>query len=174
MIGNFIPKLRALAPVFALTWLATKSTVLASPQISFSKGAYDVARLKDEAMHYAKALGLNDNVYIRINFTLKLEEENEATLYYKMVHDSIHQVVIYVNQRLSRSYQLLAIAHELVHVQQYVENRLIQLDDHYFKWGDEKVDIRKTPYLERPWEIEAHSLSKLLRRNYLSYSASRD
>ncbi|MEM9339025.1 MAG: hypothetical protein AAGA66_09875 [Bacteroidota bacterium] len=143
----------------------------ASPKVSFGKGAYDVDRLSNETLYYARALGLNHNVYIRINFTLKLSEENEATLDYRLMNDSIHQVVIYISKRISRSRQLLAIAHEMIHAQQYISKRLMKVNDKIFSWEGNNVKLSKVAYRERPWEEEAYYLSQILRRGYLRYSS---
>jgi len=62
-------------------------------------------------------------------------------------HDS--QGVIPIDEMLRN------IAHELVHVQQFLSGRL---DD--FTW--EGVDYFGTPYLERPWEIEAYEMEEKL------------
>lgn len=148
--------------------LASTSSIRADPHISFSKAPYEVSSLTTQALFYAKKLGLNQNVFIRIHFTSRLSDHIDATLDYKLEEDSIHQVIIYINQRIARTDQLLAIAHELIHTEQYVSGRLKQVSPTIFSWDKKHINILRCKYQDRPWEKEAHRRSKVLKASYLT------
>lgn len=49
------------------------------------------------------------------------------------------------------------VFHEMVHVDQYVKSRLIRRSNRAF-WNGQEVES-STPYLERPWEVEAEQIA---------------
>ena len=66
---------------------------------------------------------------------------------------------IRLNNRIrSRRNQLVALAHELVHVKQYARNEIRDVfrGPTRIKWKKEYVDDDTTHYYDLPWEIEAH------------------
>jgi hypothetical protein len=67
--------------------------------------------------------------------------------------------LIEVKKELSEEDFLVTIAHELVHVRQYVRG---DLNEEMSYWRGVSVDARKIPYDEQPWEIEAESVAKNL------------
>lgn len=145
------------------------------PVISIEDVNGDRTALLEEIRFYSKELGFDSTVYIRINYTLNLSESVKATLGFKTVNEQFHQVVIYVNQRLNPKNQSLAIAHELVHARQYLRKDLLQLSSGRYTWqGGQIVNIRRVPYMSRPWEIEAHDLSEKLVQAYSIHDATRN
>jgi hypothetical protein len=56
----------------------------------------------------------------------------------------------------NRSESITIISHELIHLLQSNTNQLV-IDKGVIFWMGEEVDIKKVPYAERPWEIEAFS-----------------
>lgn len=61
-----------------------------------------------------------------------------------------------------------ALAHEMVHVQQYATGRLKNLGEGRRSWCG-KVYEADTPYLERPWELGALREQEILLRKVLDY-----
>ena len=51
----------------------------------------------------------------------------------------------------------IALAHELIHVKQYLDGRLVETDLGMF-WEGKFIDNTKVIYSELPWEKEAHKL----------------
>lgn len=52
------------------------------------------------------------------------------------------------------------LIHELIHAEQYHENRLALTDDStWFKWKGEEVSKRYQNYIDLPWEAEAYERS---------------
>jgi hypothetical protein len=60
----------------------------------------------------------------------------------------------------------IALAHELIHVQQYASGRLKNLGDNRRSWCG-KVYEADTPYLEQPWELGALREQEILLRRVL-------
>lgn len=50
-----------------------------------------------------------------------------------------------------------AIAHELIHVKQYLDGRLVDTDLGQF-WEGKFIDTNRVRYIDLPWEKEAHAL----------------
>jgi len=71
--------------------------------------------------------------------------------------------IIELKQRQTKDELLITIAHEMVHVKQYIYN---ELNDEQSLWHGVKYDSDKIPYDEQPWEIEAESLAHNLFWSY--------
>lgn len=92
------------------------------------------------------------NVAIRLDCQekpLDLGEDMETAAFI-IVRD--RQAVIFLEKNLGRYEAITIIAHELVHLQQRIEGRLITSG--VLIWEGEQWDSN-TPYTERPWEQEA-------------------
>lgn len=67
--------------------------------------------------------------------------------------------VIEISRKQSENELLKTLAHELVHVKQYIYK---ELNDDLGLWHGKRVDPDKIPYHEQPWEIEAESVAYTL------------
>lgn len=65
------------------------------------------------------------------------------------------QFMMYVDD-MDRMEAIKIISHELIHLEQYQSGRLVKLDDNKVLWEGKVLDVKKIPYMKRPWEIEAH------------------
>jgi hypothetical protein len=55
------------------------------------------------------------------------------------------------------------LIHELIHAEQYHENRLTLTEDQtWFKWKGEEVSKKYQNYTDLPWEAEAYSRAEML------------
>ena len=127
-------------------------------------------RLEEEARYYASRLELNAQVAIRINLTLRLPEGILGLIQYE--RDSVYipenQFIIWLNSRASFSEQSTSLAHEMIHVKQYLDGRLSEIDDKTLQWeGEEFRNFQRIPHDMRPWESEAIELGLQMRRDYL-------
>jgi hypothetical protein len=73
--------------------------------------------------------------------------------------------VIEVRQNDSEEEKLKTLAHEMVHVRQYIRG---ELNEEMSVWRGGKVDSDEIPYAEQPWEIEAESIAHKLYDEYIS------
>lgn len=85
--------------------------------------------------------------------------------------------IISVHSRRSKALVIETIAHEMVHVKQFVKGDMKHRDWPCNKtslvvlWKNEHIDLDKVPYHELPWEIEAAKLEKVLADEYRKYYA---
>ena len=76
---------------------------------------------------------------------------------------------IYIDKRLSLKEQLRTLAHELVHVKQYVKNEMydyVRSDFERVRWKNDVVDVNDVKYRDHPWEREAYALQTPWMREY--------
>jgi hypothetical protein len=83
---------------------------------------------------------------------------------------------IRIKNTMSRRQQLLALAHELVHVKQYGKKELVPYKDGTVQWKSKLIpqDIDDYAsgtkmYFEAPWEKEARRRESTLYKNYIKH-----
>lgn len=65
---------------------------------------------------------------------------------------------------------LRALAHECVHVKQYVLKEMEDTSNmHIVKWNNKKFDTRKIDYFDLPWEIDAYGREIGLHSKYIEH-----
>lgn len=77
---------------------------------------------------------------------------------------------IYTPPKVTLRYIISTLAHEMVHVKQFVKNELIDLpstDYNVSVFKNKKYNINKVSYYDQPWEIEAYGRERGLTREYL-------
>jgi len=74
--------------------------------------------------------------------------------------------LIEIKHGLNQKDFLETIAHELVHIRQYVRN---ELNEQMSYWRNVPVNAREIPYKDQPWEIEAEEIGKKLVEEYKKY-----
>lgn len=77
--------------------------------------------------------------------------------------DKPRDFLIELKRGLEEKDFLETVAHEMVHVRQYLRG---ELNEEMSYWRGNPVDPRKIPYTEQPWEIEAEELGKALVAEY--------
>ena len=104
------------------------------------------------------------NLHIRISY------RNTGTDYgwvvaedYNMSGDPRH-FVITVHKDDDVKTQIRTMAHEMVHVRQFVRK---ELDEDLTRWKSRRVNTDVVPYRELPWEIEAFRLGDKLYKQYM-------
>ena len=71
--------------------------------------------------------------------------------------------IVEVKKDLSEKQKLITIAHELIHVKQYVKN---ELNEQMSYWCGQSVNSDEIPYSEQPWEVEAFQFGEQLYHEY--------
>ena len=78
-----------------------------------------------------------------------------------------------LNPNLGKRKQLLALAHEMVHVKQYAKGELAYSSKLGLeKWHGEYIKEDQFSYYEKPWEIEAYGREVGLYHMYMSWKRS--
>lgn len=73
-----------------------------------------------------------------------------------------NQSLILVDKNISRNSAIEILAHELIHLKQYHEKRLVILDSVNVEFEGEIYNINEIPYDRRLWETEAFSMGDIL------------
>lgn len=145
-------------------------TLLSRPNVALSANVYDKTELTRAIDYYADLLGFDSTTYILVRYSMELPDHVDGTMKYREIGSYGHQVLITINGKNSRLNKLLAVAHELIHVKQYIDKQLEQIDANTFRWHkDELIDTREVEYTMRPWEYQALRYSKRLRHAYLRH-----
>lgn len=120
----------------------------------------DLSRFAEWAYH---EMGFESSVYILITFTEDLPDQVAGYTLYKqkeLKQGVIHQFMIRLDGRQHRGGLRSILAHELIHVRQIMEGKLILEENNHVRWEEKKF---RWPYWgphdHRPWEKEANGLS---------------
>jgi hypothetical protein len=97
-----------------------------------------------------------------------LKERNHEGESYPEDFESFNWFTINIDPSISRKNILLTLAHEMVHIKQYVMGELHETgNSDISKWKGKKVDDTVINYWDLPWEIEAHGREKGLYHRYV-------
>ena len=114
-------------------------------------GTIKQQRIIDDAMAFvAPLLNIPDNVLVEI---ILMRCASSGCIDMEEDEDGIHSFLIEINNKQSLEEIVATVFHEIKHVQQTISKRLDQC-----KWDG--VDHSNTPYLDRPWEIEAYGFEE--------------
>jgi hypothetical protein len=98
---------------------------------------------------------MQENVGIKIRFVKKLDVYGYAEVDGHNASRKPRKFIITVHSGLGARPTIETIAHEMVHVRQFVYGHINETLD---KWYDLKEDFNEVDYWFKPWEIEAHGL----------------
>lgn len=111
---------------------------------------------------------------IKIVFRIPENRKECGSVYFPRSHYRFPKsFFIDINPRLSRRMQLITLAHELVHVKQYVLGELRDTKyEKWVRWKNKKIAFFNSAgftYKNAPWEIEAHGKEYKIYRKYCDY-----
>jgi hypothetical protein len=115
------------------------------------------------AAHYANALHLDGSVAVVVRFS-KTKISNDHHGYCEANTDAKGRWVVTLHRDAPIWTNLETLAHEFVHVRQFVRGKL-RADGMALIWNNE-TGLDALPWSERPWEVEANNLDKLLRKDF--------
>ena len=117
----------------------------------------------EAAVHFAASQMLpriRKPVFINIRAIRKLAKKQGV--YGDCMDEGDREFTIRIDVSLPLDQMITTILHEMVHVWQYVSNRMVYKWVHEVRFAKE-VYSWDMPYDDRPWEIEAHRLEKQLK-----------
>lgn len=105
---------------------------------------------------------------IRLTIVHEILTDDHATLQHSLRSKFPRSFLLKLDPSGSRRQQLMTLAHELVHVKQYVRG---EMRDHkyYVQWYSDRIDDEATDYWDYPWEIEARGREYGMYRRYCDY-----
>ena len=122
---------------------------------------------KQAISYFAKKLftpQMRRNIGIRIIFRRTMKDAyGFAEIDSYNVRGNPRDFIIEVNATLDNEEKLHTIAHEMVHVKQYVYG---ELNEDMTEWRGKEVDSDVITYAEQPWEIEAWKKGYKLYREF--------
>jgi len=98
---------------------------------------------------------IRNRCFTRIRFDGKLEEYGYASIEDYNTRNQPRDFLIEVHPGIGSRAILSTIAHEMVHVKQYIEG---ELNEEMSYWKGKRVNSDKMEYWTSPWEIEAHGI----------------
>jgi len=111
------------------------------------------------------------NLDITVELIRKLKEKEEiwGDCTWEDRNHYPREFTIRLDSSVSHKDLIDTLAHEMVHVRQYVRGELVDLarDSRKVKWRGKKVDWYDSP--TEPWEKEPNSLSPKLYKEWVSY-----
>jgi len=99
------------------------------------------------------------NVSIRISFSSTMVNYGETEIDDYNLSGKPREFILNIKRNIDTEEILRTIAHEMVHVKQYVYG---QLNEQMTIWNGQKVNDGQYEYFDSPWEIEAHQLGDIL------------
>ena len=109
------------------------------------------------ALFYAKELipntKIRNNCFTTIRFDGKLEEYGYASVEDYNTKKEPREFLIEIHPGIGARKILETLAHEMVHVKQYIYN---ETNDDLSVWHGKKFNSDKMDYWSHPWEIDAH------------------
>ena len=77
---------------------------------------------------------------------------------------------ILIEKSASYNKQMLVLAHEMIHLKQFVKGELIEHDEDHFTWqGKDFYRVRDIEYKRRGWEREALTLQNKLHTDFKNF-----
>ncbi len=109
------------------------------------------------AIFYAKELipstRIRNNCLTEIHFDKELDEYGFASVEDYNSRKQPRHFIIEINPLIGSRRILETLAHEMVHVKQYIFG---ETNDALTKWRNKKIDPDKIDYWIQPWEIDAY------------------
>ena len=122
------------------------------------KGSKNAQMIKQQVKLYLDQLDVQENFHLTIIFSTQMPDKLEG---FTSSHPSpepekYHIIRVLVDAKLPRTRQLLVLAHEMIHVKQYVKNELLILDDQRVIWKEKEYFLSHEYNRYLPWEDEAY------------------
>jgi hypothetical protein len=109
------------------------------------------------AKFYAKELipnsRIRNNCFTEIRFSTKIDDYGLASIVDYNTQKQPRNFLIEIHPYIGSRRILETLAHEMVHIKQYIEN---ETNDQLTRWRGKRVDPDKIDYWVQPWEIDAY------------------
>jgi hypothetical protein len=96
---------------------------------------------------------LRNRCFTKIRFDANIEEQGYCSVEEYNSRNQPRQFLIEIHPGLGAPSILEVLAHEMVHVKQYLTG---QTNDQLNSWMGKRVNYEQTDYWDQPWEIDAH------------------
>ncbi len=137
------------------------------PNITIT-GAKDSLAVIHQIMRYLDHLDIHEPVFLKVCFSSSLPAGIEGFTHSKKMPaiSNYHLIKIFIKKNLPESRQKVVLAHEMIHVKQYVKGELEVLDNRKTFWKNQQYNYKESDNVHTPWEQEAYKGDQLLAREY--------
>ena len=121
---------------------------------------------------FCAMLEIPSSVHIEIEI---LNENETGFVAYMAQHTNDFYVLSFeraIYENADPLYYIETLAHELVHVSQYITKKMVDGPFNIVYWKGQAIDCEATAYSDFPWEIEAFAMQEQLTLDYLAYRDS--
>ena len=113
--------------------------------------------MRSALQYFEQHLGLEefDQVIVKVKVTNKIDVFGYCCIEEYDDEDEVCELLMEVQTGQSNDEVIHTLAHEMVHIKQYVHG---QLNEDMTMWRGKEVDPDKIDYDDHPWEIEAEKI----------------
>ncbi len=133
--------------------------------------------IRRQARFYLERLAVEKEIILMVSFVKfsgNISVDQNCDLYGTTIPGQFQGKPMFhvmIAKNLSYMRQKRILAHEMVHVQQFVAGRLQEKGDFGLTWqGQDYQDVRHIPYHERAWENEANHLQNHLVKAFIQFT----
>ncbi len=142
-----------------LLGLILSSACIAQSIISI-RGDADVIAIRNQVNRSLDYLNIQEALHIDICFTENIPEKLKGlTLAVPATDDTTSTLQFYrirIDARLDDVNRLSVLAHEMMHIRQYVKGDLKITKSHEIIWKGKKYPFKHLNHRKNPWELEAY------------------
>ncbi len=127
-------------------------------------GTADSLAVRNQVVQHLDYLDVREDVYVSVGFTPDLSKKMQGvTFYLNLSGASACPIIkVLIDSRMSSAKQKLVLAHEMIHVKQYVKGELLVLNKRQVLWKGRKHNYQPDNRQKAPWELEAYKKDNLL------------
>jgi len=107
--------------------------------------------------HLIEDVRIRNNCKIKILFNDKLKDFGASSVVKRNTKNQPRAFLIEVHPGIGVRNIFDTLAHEMVHVKQYIKG---EINDSLSVWKGKEIDSDDVDYWDHPWEIEAHGKEK--------------
>ena len=149
--------------LFIIVSILRVAHVYAQPEVVI-RGSRDSLAVKNQVLQYLDNLEVREDIHLQIMFLHKLPNALAGITYQLGTIAPYHYQLfrVYVDNKLSKYEQRLVLAHEMIHVKQYVKGELKVTNKEEVIWKGRKYQYDYSYNRQMPWENEAYKHDNLL------------
>ncbi len=135
-------------------------------------GSQRAWHVKKQVMAHLHHLDVHEGLHLTVEFTRRMVKNYRGvTFSHPSPEPEKYKVYrILIDAYLDEALQMKVLAHEVVHVKQYVKNELVVLDEKLVRWKGNTFPYLANNNRLMPWEREAHQEDQDLVRLALGYT----
>jgi len=129
-------------------------------------GDADVLHVTAQVKRSLAYLKIQGNIYLDIVFSKRMPKQLKGLTIKVPVPDTAGDhlgiIRVRINAGLDERQRCKVLAHEMIHVKQYVKGNLRMLGNHRVIWKGKKYTYQNREHRKNPWELEAYRYDQYL------------